>query len=134
MVVGRTLAFVASAAGARIAGPELATPVIAGRQIIVRAVEAFAQRRSSGRCFRIGIVRVTVAIGRECEPHNRDRKESRHYDLTHRCPLSAQPPSRERDIFRRYQHSLLFNNATYGCQEILVINVTTFIVPGFAAC
>ena len=102
MVVGRTLAFVAVATRARIAGPELATPVVAGRQIVVGAVEAFAQRRRRGRCFRIGVVRVTIAISRECEPHNRDRKECRHYDLTHRkSPLSAQPPSRERDLFRR---------------------------------
>ena len=76
MVVGRTLAFVASAARARIAGPELATPVVAGRQIVVSAVEAFAQRRRRGRCFRIGVVRVTIAIGREGQPHNRDRKET----------------------------------------------------------
>src|SRR5690242_18329101 len=100
MVVGRTLAFVASASRAFVAGPVLAAPVAAGGQIVVSAVEAFALRDCS-RCLRIGEVRVTIAISREGQPHNRDRKESRHYDLTHRCPLSAQPPSREQDSFRR---------------------------------
>src|SRR6266849_9756043 len=100
MVVGRTLAVVAGASRAVIAGPVLAAPVVAGGQIVVGSVEALALRDCGCRCFRIGEVRVAIPIGREGQPHDRDRKESRHYYLTHRkSPLSAQPPSRERDIF-----------------------------------
>ena len=102
MIVGRTLAVVAGAGRAFVAGPILAAPVVAGRQIVISSVEALALRDSGWRCFRIGEVRVAIPIGREGQPHDRDRKESRHYDLTHRkSPLSAQPPSRERDSFRR---------------------------------
>src|SRR6266850_110503 len=99
MVVGRTLALVAVASRAVIAGPVLAAPVVAGGQIVVGSVEALALRCGCRR-FRIGEVGVPISIGREGHPHDGDRKESRHYDLSHRkSPLSAQPPSRERDTF-----------------------------------
>src|SRR5689334_21922293 len=97
MIVGRTLAVVAGAGRAFVAGPILAAPVVAGREIVVSSVEALALRDYRGLCFRIAETRVTIPIGREGQPHDRDRKESGHYDLTHRkSPLSAQPPSRER--------------------------------------
>jgi len=97
VIVGRTLAVVAGAGRAFVAGPKLAAPVVARRQVVVSSVEALALRDSGWRRFRIGEVRMTIPIGREGQPHDRDRKESGHYDLTHRkSPLSAQPPSRER--------------------------------------
>src|ERR1700687_3259020 len=98
MIVCRTLAVVAGAGRAYVAGPVLAAPVVARGQIVVGPVEALALSDPGWRRFRISEVRVTIAISREGQPHDRERKESRHYDLTHRkSPLSAQPPSRERN-------------------------------------
>src|ERR1700722_8412772 len=92
MIVGGTLAVVAGASSAFVGRTPGPAEIAARGQIVVRPVEALALC-GCGRRLRIGVARVTISIGRERAPHDRDRKQSGHHDLTHRHPLSAQSPT-----------------------------------------
>src|SRR5579862_899682 len=97
MFVGRALAFAALASRAVVGGTVLPAEVVAGSPVVVGAVEAFAAR-GGGLRFRIAEVGVAIYVHRERDPHQRDRKQSRHDDLTHQFePPCTKPPSRVRN-------------------------------------
>src|ERR1700674_3532280 len=91
VVVGGALAVAARASRALVIGAVLPAEIVAGGPVVVGAVEALAPR---GGGWRLGIaeVGVTINVRRKREPHQRDSKQSRHDDLTHRIVPYARSP------------------------------------------
>ena len=76
MVVGGTLAVVTGARSTFVGSAPRPAEIVARSQSVVRAVEALALRDRISRRLRSGKARMTISIGGERDPHNRDRKES----------------------------------------------------------